>query len=93
MPNKNYVKGANEERRIVNKAREKGYIAFRSAGSHSPIDVAIISPKDGRIWLIQSKMGKLSRKEKDTLLEALKPLNGVFSVTSHLYDLESYKEF
>ena len=40
-----YQKGADRERKIVNRAREKGHIAFRSAGSHSPIDVCIIDKK------------------------------------------------
>ena len=42
MGNANYIKGANKERKFVNDARASGKIAFRSAGSHSPIDVCII---------------------------------------------------
>lgn len=90
MPNRNYNNGRAKETRIVNKARAKGYIAFRSAGSHSPIDVVIISPTEQRIWLIQSKLGKLSRKAKDTILEDLMPLNNkVFSVTAHIIEKNS----
>jgi len=55
---KTYRKGADFERDIVNEAREKGLISFRSAGSHSPIDVCIIDPKRHTIRFIQAKAGK-----------------------------------
>lgn len=89
MPNRNYNNGRAKETRIVNKARAKGYIAFRSAGSHSPIDVVIISPTEQRIWLIQSKLGKLSRPEKERILEELKGLEGMYSVTAHIIEKNS----
>ena len=43
--NKNYLKGVRKERKIVNIARNEGKLAFRSAGSHSPIDVFILDKK------------------------------------------------
>ena len=58
MPNKNYRKGYRKERQIVNEARERGCIAFRSAGSHSPIDVCIINKKYKTIQFLQCKSGK-----------------------------------
>lgn len=54
----NYQRGADAERRLVNKARKEGEIAFRSAGSHSPIDVTIINPELKRIMFIQRKAVK-----------------------------------
>ena len=58
--NKNYQKGVRLERKLVNQARNKELIAFRSAGSHSPIDVVILSPKTKRVWFIQAKAKKLT---------------------------------
>lgn len=52
-----YRKGANKERKIVNAWREKGAIAFRSAGSKSPIDVTVIDFENKIIRLIQCKVG------------------------------------
>jgi len=62
-----YRKGADYERKIVNAAKKKGYIAFRSAGSHSPIDVCVINAKDGKIHLIQAKTGGHHKREKKRL--------------------------
>jgi Holliday junction resolvase len=56
--NKNYEKGVRYERKIVNAARAAGLIAFRSAGSHSPVDVVIIDPKKRLVSFIQAKKGK-----------------------------------
>ena len=56
--NKQYEKGVKWERQIVNDAREEGHIAFRSAGSHSPIDVCIVDQNHKIIYLIQAKNTK-----------------------------------
>ena len=53
MPNYNYLKGVRKERKLVNDARAQGFLAFRSAGSHSPIDVVIIDPEHETIKLVQ----------------------------------------
>ena len=85
MPNRNYLKGVRKERKIVNEAREKGMVAFRSAGSHSPIDVCIIDLKNKTITFVQSKpdswpdWGKKNYEDKD-LSGILKGLNGYFKV-------------
>ena len=77
MPNKQYVKGARYERKVVNEAKELGNIAFRSAGSHSPIDVITIDPTLRLIRLIQCKAGKsYSQKFKDNLEKKYEFLNG-----------------
>lgn len=52
---KTYRKGADYERKLVKEAREQGKLAFRSAGSHSPIDVCIVDVETGVIQLIQAK--------------------------------------
>lgn len=50
-----YEKGVRFERKLVNEARQQGHIAFRSAGSHSPIDVCIVDKQHKIIYLIQCK--------------------------------------
>lgn len=82
MAQTNYQRGANKERRIVNAAREKGYLAFRSAGSHSPIDVFILKPKTFEIILIQSKLynKKMSNNAKDKLVGSIKQFEGIYKV-------------
>ena len=50
-----YRKGARYERKIVNSARSEGLISFRSAGSHSPVDVVIIDRDKKRVSFIQCK--------------------------------------
>lgn len=57
--NKNYRRGYVFENRLVNKLKKEGWpIAFRTAGSHSPIDVVAINGTD--ICLIQCKAFKMS---------------------------------
>lgn len=74
MPNKNYIKGVRKERLIVNEARAKGLISFRSAGSHSPIDVVVIDSIHKTIQFIQCKPKSMSytkRKELESLYSSL----------------------
>ncbi len=80
MPNRNYEKGRRKEYKIVN--REKGYgnIAFRSAGSHSPIDVVSIDVLTKTIRLIQCKSDSMNSTQKQKLRNENKELNGVFEV-------------
>ena len=86
MPQTNYQRGANKERRIVNYFREKGHIALRSAGSHSPIDIVVIDNKTHHIRLIQSKLNKISTKDR-TEIEALgKEINGLYEVSFELWE-------
>ena len=76
-----YRKGARYEREIVNSAREAGRLSFRSAGSHSPIDVVVIDSKKRTIELIQAKAGKsMSEKARDKLEASLRYLNGTYEV-------------
>lgn len=78
---KAYRKGADREREIVNMFKKKGYLSFRSAGSHSPIDVFALNPQTKEILLIQSKAGKsYSPSFKSKLLNELKIYEGFFTV-------------
>jgi len=79
--NYKYQKGARLERKYVNKARAENKIAFRSAGSHSPIDVVVIDIKLKKIRFIQCKAKKLSQK-------TLKSLRDQFKMWSDEYQVE-----
>lgn len=83
--NTNYIRGANKERKIVNEAKALGKIAFRSAGSHSPIDCMTIDYTSKVIELIQCKSTKKLRggiepSLKKKLEEQYKFLNGTYTV-------------
>ena len=66
MPNKNYIKGIKYEREIVNEAKEKGLMAFRSAGSRSPVDIIILDKFNKVVYFIQAKNKKV---KEDNLKE------------------------
>jgi Holliday junction resolvase len=80
MPNRNYIKGVRKERKIVNDARASGLIAFRSAGSHSCIDVVIIDIKNKEIKLIQSKPDTMPKTTKIKIENKHTNLNNKFNV-------------
>lgn len=80
MPNSNYRKGADKERRIVNRARAKGNLALRSAGSHSPIDVVIVDYVNKVIKLVQSKPDSMSELAKKRILAQIRKYNGIYVV-------------
>ena len=63
MKVKAYKKGRKYEYELVKEARENGQIAFRSAGSHSPIDVVVIDEQYKIIYFIQCKNSKTSYKK------------------------------
>ena len=83
--NNNYRNGAVKERRIMNKFREQGCIAFRSAGSHSPIDVCVINSATKEVLLIQSKVGYLAPGKKAKILSEGEKLNGDYKVKFELW--------
>lgn len=79
MPNKNYIKGVRKERKIVNENRDKGLIALRSAGSHSPIDVIVIDRDNKIIMLYQCKPDDYSQRKIDDIIDTLH-LNGTYEL-------------
>lgn len=81
MPNKNYLKGRRKEYKWVNDLKDEGFIAQRSAGSHSPVDVFAIHPDKKIIRLIQCKPDTMPEKEQNKIKEQNKKLNGLFEVT------------
>jgi Holliday junction resolvase len=80
VPNALYRKGVRKERLIVNNARAKGYISFRSAGSHSPIDVCIIDAENRNIYFVQCKSDNLPESAKVRLKRRFEGLQGTFNV-------------
>jgi len=81
MPNSRYRKGYKKENKIVNDFKKEGYdICFRSAGSHSPVDVVVINKETKTIKLIQSKKEDFSEFQTKKLLENNNWLNNNFKV-------------
>lgn len=82
-----YLKGARYERKIVNAFRDRGILSFRSAGSHSPIDVVAVDSDSRIIHLIQAKAGdSYTKSYKKKLLESLKYLEGDYKVIVEVRD-------
>lgn len=80
MPNRNYEKGRRKEYAICHKLRNAGFIAFRSAGSHSPVDVVGIDGKNKKIKLVQAKPDSMSDKARERISTENILLNGKFDV-------------
>ena len=80
----NKGKGIRFEREIVNKAKEAGLIAFRSAASLSIIDCVIIDTKKRHICFVQCKRGILPKKEKERILGLLNSLSDEYTVEFRL---------
>lgn len=86
MAHRNYKNGADKERRIVKKFRDNGCLAFRSAGSHSPIDCFILDTQKHEIKLIQSKIGYLSPKQRGEIMTKCLQYEGDYKVVFELWD-------
>lgn len=85
MPNRKYEKGRRKEYKIIHKEREKGRLAFRSAGSHSPIDVISIDIKERKIRFIQSKPDNFGKNQIKKIKKENINLNGLFDVEFLVY--------
>jgi len=81
MSNPNYVKGRKKEYKLLHQYKKLGFIAIRSAGSHSPIDIIAINPISHRIKLLQSKPDTMPEKQKEKIEKENEVLNGVFEVS------------
>ena len=75
MVNKNYVSGRRFEYTIKKALEKLGWIAIRSAGSHSPFD--IIAIKEGRILLLQLKKYKGGHMPQAQYYKEMKKLFGL----------------
>ena len=76
----NYKIGRRKEYKIRKEQIAKGRLAFRSAGSHSPVDVVSIDWVDHKILLIQCKPDSLGDNQRNKLIVDNKKLNGVYGV-------------
>ena len=74
----NYTKGRSREYALMKKL--KGDIIFRSAGSHSKVDIVCINKASKTITLIQAKPKSMSHKAKQRLQDELNWLNDEFMV-------------
>lgn len=57
MPNSNYERGVRFERQVKEEWNEKGYVTFRTAGSHGAFDIIAVHPEHPT-ELIQCKVLK-----------------------------------
>ena len=69
MVNQQYNRGRAKEYRVMELLREEGWVAGRSAGSHSPVD--IFAAKEGKVLLVQVKNGQ-ARVKAEELRELVK---------------------
>ena len=53
---------------------------IRSAASRTPIDLIAINPRTKQIFLIQCKAGKVTKKEKERILQELESFLGTYWV-------------
>ena len=90
MTNKNYRRGYAKEREVVLAARKQGYIAYRSAGSHSPIDVTVIQPN--KIQLLQLKRVKRKYYNFDKDIKQLESFKAPACATKELWIYRDYEK-
>ncbi len=69
MTNRNYVNGANFERKVKKELEQLGYLCFRTAGSHGVAD--IIALEHGATTLVQCKISNKISKDERAKLKAL----------------------
>ena len=87
-PNKNYTNGRNREYQIKHYLESKGFTCYRTAGSHSQVDIIALSKS--QIYFIQSKKGKLSDQKK-IVIKAMMPQSGYIYASSIAVD-DDWKE-
>lgn len=79
-----YAKGRRFEYQTMHKLEQQGFIAMRTAGSHSPFDIIAINPATQKILLIQCKAGTITDKAKHLIRNQWKELNGNYEL---MFDL------
>lgn len=70
MKTTNYIKGRRREYMLVKYFKDKGYLAIRTAGSHSPFDVIAVDSTN--IFLCQLKPHNVSEKKELKKLKSVK---------------------
>ena len=81
---KRYVKGRRFEYKTKKEYEDKGYIVFRTAGSHGLVD--LIAVRNDEILFIQCKSGYMSYNKAREVYDMLQKLikGGTYSVRSLL---------
>ena len=87
--NKQYARGRAYEYKALIKLREDGWLAQRSAASHSPID--IFAGKDGKTVLLQIKSGKAKFNDEDR--QALRNWAQAFNACAEVWHFKKGKGF
>jgi Holliday junction resolvase len=77
--NKRYVRGRSFEYYVKKAYEEKGFLVVRSAGSRGRIDLVAIS-KEGKVYMIQCKIGSLKSVSKSEILSLLNLANEYNSI-------------
>lgn len=86
MVNKNYRRGRKFEYEIKNHLEEKGFLTFRTAGSHGIADIIGVSNND--VLLVQCKYG-----QKPTKSERMEMYSAEWNVTgNNIIVLLAYRE-
>lgn len=88
MVNRRYKNGADYERKIANRLRNKGYYVMRSSGSKGLFDLICIDFRLGQIKLIQLKNYKLSKTELQSFKDRIKELASQHSAEISFYTVE-----
>ena len=65
MPNKGYQKGYRFELEVKKYLESKGCLVFRSAGSHSLVDLVAFSPQYKVVYFVQCKYGTSKMNKQD----------------------------
>ena len=74
MPNKNYKRGVEKERLVIEQLEEVGYIAMRTAGSHGMFDVIATGPSVRFIQVKRIEKGNNWTSEYNKEVEKMKEL-------------------
>lgn len=82
MANRNYIKGANAERKTLKWFRDRNFWGARVAGSKGPADLVILSPDKGYLVQVKSGSGRMSKEEQNVLRLAAKKAGCVPLVVS-----------
>lgn len=75
MSNKNYVSGRRFEYTVRDMYEAVGYEVYRTAGSHTPIDLVAVN--EHGVMFIQCKRGRLVKKDLAGIIKLAKKYNGV----------------
>ena len=87
----NYRRGYDIERKIVNQLKKEGYVAVRTAGSHSLFDVIAIN--EDEILLIQAKRTKTGYINADENVHKFADMEVPKGVLKRLWIWEDRKGF